>query len=435
MSRVSLLKDIHEGTDRWRVIVRGNRIQASVLNRNLLPLYKDAPVEGNTYFFTNFEVSPNVNQYRATENKWKITFTQQTYMREQGGNIPHDAYSFVPLPEIVKCTERNHLEYLIDVVAFVQSIGSLEEYQKDNETKHKLRMVLVDEDEIDVECVLFDECSTNAYTAYLENMENPVVVVINLARVGFTDDAYLTYDSDSLIHFIMQICRSKDKFSPSLTVLSQQIPSQSSQPSASAMMRNNRRMNISDIEHEAREEAFIINCKVIKLETRHGWSYDGCSKCASKPKEENGSLHCSNYKKKPQSVEPKLKVHYVVEDQSGKTSVIFWDKLVVQLFNKNATEIKLTLEQSGMEEIDEGSSTAEMSPPLGHSTPTAPDNSESLTLAEISNQAYGFGVLIKGKRKTVSKKSSVFVDHVNNINDPSSLKDLGRIVKVKQEKK
>ncbi|XP_028753464.1 uncharacterized protein LOC114713054 [Neltuma alba] len=199
-------------------------------------------------------------------------------------------------------------------------------------------------------------------------MENPVVVVISLARVAFSDDGYPQLCSSfSATRVIFNptltvvkklIERSKDKFSPSLTSLSQQMPPQSSQPSASTMMRNNRRMDISDIENEAGEEAFIITCKVIKLETRHGWTYDGCSKCASKPKDDNGSLHCSLCKKKPVLVEPKLKVHYVVEDHSGKTSVIFWDKLAVQLFKKNALEMKLTLIQEQREydflfELDE----------------------------------------------------------------------------------
>lgn len=110
-------------------------------------------------------------------------------------------------------------------MAFVKSMGSLEEYRRDNETKHKLRMLLTDikyecnfscfqyyiklffsmlahcnnlvsnyfhfHSDNDIECVLFDECSTNAYMAQLENMETPVVVLINLARIAFAEDGII----------------------------------------------------------------------------------------------------------------------------------------------------------------------------------------------------------------------------------------------------
>ncbi|XP_028751228.1 uncharacterized protein LOC114711041 [Neltuma alba] len=141
----------------------------------------------------------------------------------------------------------------------------------------------------------------------------------------------------------------KDKLSPSISMLSQQIPSQSSQPLVACMVQNNKRMDIVQIELNAGDEPFIVNCRVLKLETHYGWTYDGCTKCRTKPKEENGSAYCSNCKKKPIAVELKLKVHYVVGEDTGKTSVIFWDKLAVQLFQKNAFEMKVILKQEDRE--------------------------------------------------------------------------------------
>lgn len=42
--------------------------------------------------------------------------------------------------------------------------------------------------ENEVECVLWDECSVEAYSDYIVNDATPVVVVFNLARVGFSLD-------------------------------------------------------------------------------------------------------------------------------------------------------------------------------------------------------------------------------------------------------
>lgn len=45
-----------------------------------------------------------------------------------------------------------------------------------------------------VECVLWDEYLTESYSDYIMNDETPVVVVMNLARIGFSiDGVYLIY--------------------------------------------------------------------------------------------------------------------------------------------------------------------------------------------------------------------------------------------------
>lgn len=36
----------------------------------------------------------------------------------------------------------------------------------------------------------------------------------------------------------------------------------------------------------------------------------------------------------------RLKVHYLVGDSTGTTSVVFWDKLAHELLNKTAPELK-----------------------------------------------------------------------------------------------
>ncbi|KAI9122175.1 hypothetical protein K1719_006864 [Acacia pycnantha] len=95
--------DLDDSTDRWAIVVRvfrkwnvyqkyapaelfcvsmvlideeGRTIQASVLNnRNLLDKFQISIVEGQIYKFANFEVTSNVNQYRASSHPFKITFT------------------------------------------------------------------------------------------------------------------------------------------------------------------------------------------------------------------------------------------------------------------------------------------------------------------------------------------------------------------------
>ena len=55
---------------------------------------------------------------------------------------------------------------------------------------------------------------------------------------------------------------------------------------------------------------FYVQCELVKLESRFGWQYDGCAKCASMPKAQDpdnpaSPLWCPFCKKPPAKIEPK----------------------------------------------------------------------------------------------------------------------------------
>ncbi|KAI9072353.1 hypothetical protein K1719_045685 [Acacia pycnantha] len=80
----------------------GRTIQASMLNKNLHDKFRLSIFEGQIYKFAYFEVTLNVNQYKATTHPFKITFTPRTCSAEDIATIPSYAYSFFPIPEIMK---------------------------------------------------------------------------------------------------------------------------------------------------------------------------------------------------------------------------------------------------------------------------------------------------------------------------------------------
>ncbi|KAK4275761.1 hypothetical protein QN277_018791 [Acacia crassicarpa] len=149
----------------------GTTIQASVLNKSLHDKFRHKIIEGQIYKFANFEVTLNVNQYRATIHPFKITFTCRTFSVEDIATIPSYAYSFYPISEILKIDYRHPVDNLIDMLAFLKDVGTLDEFQRENETKYRLRLLLADSKNNDVECTLFDNCASDAYMAYLQNTE------------------------------------------------------------------------------------------------------------------------------------------------------------------------------------------------------------------------------------------------------------------------
>ncbi|KAI9127329.1 hypothetical protein K1719_001888 [Acacia pycnantha] len=144
MVRRASLQDLDDSTGRWAIVVRvfrkwnvyqksapaelfcvsmvlidkeGRTIQASVLNnRNLLVKFQISIVEGQIYKFANFEVTSNVNQYRASSHPFKITFTPRTSSAEAIATIPTYAYSFFPIPEIMKIDFLHPVDKLIGML-------------------------------------------------------------------------------------------------------------------------------------------------------------------------------------------------------------------------------------------------------------------------------------------------------------------------------
>ncbi|KAI9114219.1 hypothetical protein K1719_014869 [Acacia pycnantha] len=181
----------------------------------------------------------------------------------------------------------------------------------------------------EVDCTLFDKRSRMPIWHTCENLESPVVVSLNLARVGFYEDE-------------KYLCSAKDEKSPIMVGLSQTMTSQLSQHSNGASLYNQTKVTISQIPEQAIGDSFVIHCQIHKLETKYDWIYDGCPKCGSKVKSDDPSWICPLCKKQP---EPKMKLHYLVRDKTGSVSVIFWDKLAVQLVKKTASELKCLVKE------------------------------------------------------------------------------------------
>lgn len=49
----------------------------------------------------------------------------------------------------------------------------------------------------------------------------------------------------------------------------------------------------------------MVCCEIEKLETIYGWCYDGCSRCSTKVKDEDGEMFCPHCKRRPIAVEPR----------------------------------------------------------------------------------------------------------------------------------
>ncbi|XP_028752879.1 uncharacterized protein LOC114712501 [Neltuma alba] len=128
------IKDINDSKDTWTIVARvlrkwiaykktppyapwriglllvdeqGYRIEGFVTQRGLFEHYKNEPKEGGVYYFENFEVVDNRDQYRVTAHSWRLKFHATTYFEESDLPIPGEAYNFVPIKDIAEFTTKN----------------------------------------------------------------------------------------------------------------------------------------------------------------------------------------------------------------------------------------------------------------------------------------------------------------------------------------
>ncbi|KAI9127027.1 hypothetical protein K1719_001586 [Acacia pycnantha] len=105
------------------------------------------------------------------------------------------------------------------------------------------------------------------------------------------------------------------------------------------------RIPLCDISKLDQECDIVTKVTIQKCETLYGWMYDACP-CDKKPEyQSNGSLRCTKCDKDVLMTVPKYKVHYKVYDDTGKCSVIFFDRHATELLGQSASKIKEAMQK------------------------------------------------------------------------------------------
>ncbi|XP_058731997.1 uncharacterized protein LOC131603620 [Vicia villosa] len=152
---------------------KGDKIQASV-RKALLSRFENKIREGTVYNFKSFGVAANTGGYRTTKHQFKLNLQNGTVVTEAGaGHITMSPYSIVSFPEIVG---KIDMDYLIDVVGILASVGRERVYER-NRVTTKYKVIELESNGMKLECTLFGPYVAEL-DAYLQsgNPENVVVL-------------------------------------------------------------------------------------------------------------------------------------------------------------------------------------------------------------------------------------------------------------------
>ncbi|KAI9115577.1 hypothetical protein K1719_013246 [Acacia pycnantha] len=131
------------------------------------------------------------------------------------------------------------------------------------------------------------------------------------------------------------------------TQLFSQVSSDYSTYSAESMLSFRTKIPLCEIAKLDQECDIVTKVTIQKFETLYGWFYDACPCDKKHEYQSNGSLKCTKYDKDVLMTVPKYKVHYKVYDDTGKCSIIFFDRHATELLGKYASKMKEDMQEEG----------------------------------------------------------------------------------------
>ncbi|KAF3957186.1 hypothetical protein CMV_017780 [Castanea mollissima] len=106
-------------------------------------------------------------------------------------------------------------------------------------------------------------------------------------------------------------------------------------------------MNITNLEWNSNTKDLLLTCnaKIININNKYGWYYVACLICKTKVKQVNGVLWCERCKNQPKFAVPSYRIQVQVQDETGSTTFILFDKGAERIISKTAKELAETQEE------------------------------------------------------------------------------------------
>ncbi|XP_058726410.1 uncharacterized protein LOC131597751 [Vicia villosa] len=151
----------------------GDKIQASV-RKALLSRFQSKMCDGAVYNLKSFGVAANSGAYRTTKHKFKLNLQSGTVVTKvETDLITASPYRLVSFPEIVG---KIDMDYLIDVVAIVSSVGRERVYER-NRVTTRFKVIELEANGMKLDCTLFGTY-VDALDAFLQIGYTGKVVVL-----------------------------------------------------------------------------------------------------------------------------------------------------------------------------------------------------------------------------------------------------------------
>ncbi|KAK4603919.1 hypothetical protein RGQ29_012434 [Quercus rubra] len=265
----------------------GTLIHASI-RKNLAQIYHPQLNEGSIYTITNFLVEENKGNYRPVYNKFKILFNSITSISKFSGfdhSIPQSQFEFADYGTIAsRCYDTT---YLTDVIGILDYIGAIEEIKTRGRLTKLRNIQLLNKS---IQTTLWGNTAQQIDDDFYKTNKGPFVVIV-------TSTIVKTFRGDYQL---------SSTFATKLYV----------------------NLDIPEVA-EIRNKYTIVHINVKEL----------LPKGLPKIQDVKGVLWCERCKNEPKFAVPSYRIQVQVQDETGSTTFILFDKGAEKIISKTAKEL------------------------------------------------------------------------------------------------
>ncbi|XP_075649731.1 uncharacterized protein LOC142620215 [Castanea sativa] len=251
------------------------------IRKNLAQSYRPQLNEGSVYAITNFLVEENKGNYRPIHNNFKILFNSTT--------------------SVSKISGLDH------------SIPQLQFEIADYET-------------------IASRCYETTYLTGDYQLSST-----------FATKLYVNLD-------IPEVAEIKDKLNTTMGINVKEIMPKGLpkvQDGEPALHNRKTVAEIKDLEWNSETKDLLVTCnaKIINVNNKYGWYYIACLIFKTKVKQIKGVLWCDHCKNEPKFAVPSYGIQVQVQDETGSTTFVLFDKGAEKIISKTAKELAETQEE------------------------------------------------------------------------------------------
>ncbi|KAF3957708.1 hypothetical protein CMV_017305 [Castanea mollissima] len=313
----------------------GTLIHASI-RKNLAQSFRPQLNEGSIYTITNFLVEENKGNYRPVHNQLKILFNSTTSVSKFNGfdhSIPQSQFEFSDYGTIAsRCYDNTYLTAIEEIKT------------RGRPTKMRNIQLLLEESK-SIRTTLWGNTTQQIDDDFYKTNKGPFIVIVTSTIVKtfrgeyqlsstFATKLYINLDIPEVAE-IRNIYTTMD-----ITVkdiLSKELPK--AQDGELALHNRKTVAEIKDLEWNSKTKDLLVTCnaKIININNKYGWYYFACLICKTKVKQVKGVLWCERCKNQPKFAIPRIQVQ--VQDETGSTTFILFDKGAEKIISKTAKEL------------------------------------------------------------------------------------------------
>nr|POE66483.1 replication protein a 70 kda dna-binding subunit b [Quercus suber] len=307
---------------------QGNHIHARIKDA-FVHQFRESLQEGNIYYIRNFGVIPYQNDYKIVTNEHSIKFYATTIVKPAGSDnlsIPKYKFEFVPFEHLSGRCDKN--VHLTDVIGRVSTIFPVYENDKNGKPLKRRIIKIEDKRKRKIQITLWGDLAESiTEDACMDRSKSTILIITSTTVKSFKNQLSLSSTYATKVYISLDYQQDYIHWD------------------CEEVVKNKRTIHeiIKFLEQSKSQEAIFYCMAVVKkVNAENGWHYISCTNCHKKAKTIGSTFWCKGCKKGFSSPTRRYRLELRVEDESGSTIFVVFDKEAEKIVRIPATQVYTT---------------------------------------------------------------------------------------------